>query len=204
MTNTIIKGELSAGKKVLVMIHGRGASAEDILSISTHLSVSEFTLLAPQAPGHTWYPNSFMAPQVQNEPYLSQALTGLGEIINTLNAKAIPDKDIYFLGFSQGACLALEFVCRNARKWGGLVAFTGGLIGDVLNLKNYQGNFEGTSVYIGSSDPDPHVPVTRVEETQKVLVSMNAKVEVDIFDHMGHTVNDAEIKKANKLLSGSI
>lgn len=204
MTNTIVRGDLSPQKKVLIMIHGRGASAEDILSLSNHLSVADYTLIAPQAPGHTWYPFSFISPQSQNEPHLSNSLSVISEIVNSANSKGISDSDIYFLGFSQGACLTLEYVTRNAKKWGGVIAFTGGLIGDTLSLKNYKGNFEGTRFYIGSSNPDPHVPVARVRESEKVLQSMNAKVKMEIFDNMGHTINEEEIENANKILSNSI
>ena len=130
---------VSAGKKIneaqkaLIMIHGRGGSAEDILSLASYLDVKEFTLLAPQATNNTWYPYSFMAPPEQNEPWLSSALALLKEITEDLNQQGIADENIYFMGFSQGACLTLEFVTRNATRWGGVAAFTGGLIGDKIN-----------------------------------------------------------------------
>lgn len=139
MTNTNnvhTKKIVAAGKnikeaeKVLIMIHGRGGSTEDILSLAGHLQVKDFALLAPQATGNTWYPYSFMAPPVQNEPWLSSALSVLKEVLNDVIAQGIPAEKIYFLGFSQGACLTLEFVTRNAIKYGGVAAFTGGLIGD--------------------------------------------------------------------------
>jgi phospholipase/carboxylesterase len=159
------KNIVSAGKKIgeaskaLIMVHGRGASAADILSLAHYLSVPDFALIAPQATNSTWYPYSFLAPQKQNEPWLSSALTILKETTDDLIQQGITAENIYLLGFSQGACLTLEFAARNARKWGGVIAFTGGLIGDKVDRSNYTGNFAGTPVFIGSSNPDMHVPV---------------------------------------------
>ena len=126
-------------------------------------------MIAPQATNNTWYPYSFLAPPSQNEPWLSSALDLLDEIVNDLKKNDIDPKNIYFLGFSQGACLTLEYVTRNATRYGGVVAFTGGLIGDKLYSENYKGDFSGTPVFIGTSDPDPHVPVDRVNATEKSL-----------------------------------
>lgn len=200
MPDPIIKGDLRKGQKVLIMVHGRGASAHDILSLSAYLSVEDFTLIAPQADDHTWYPFSFMAPQKQNEPHLSSSLNVIGKIVADILNKGINENAIYFLGFSQGACLTLEYCTRNATRWGGVIAFTGGLIGEVLNDANYKGDFQKTPVYIGTSDPDPHVPVNRVMETEKILQSMNADVEVEIFRNLGHTINQNELDKANRIL----
>lgn len=192
--------ELTKDSKVLIMLHGRGASAEDILSISGYLDVSGFTLLAPQATNGTWYPYSFLAPPKQNEPWLSSALQLLKELVNDVVAKGVPTENIYFLGFSQGACLTLEFVTRNANKYGGAVAFTGGLIGDKIYGENYAGDFQNTPIFIGTSDPDPHVPVERVYATTNILKSMNADVTEKIYSNMGHTINQDEIDNANKLV----
>lgn len=191
---------ISAAKKVLIMIHGRGASAEDILSLANYLDVKDFALIAPQATGGTWYPYSFMAPPAQNEPYLSAALSVLKEITADVVAQGIPPADIYFLGFSQGACLTLEFITRNADKYGGAVAFTGGLIGDKIYPENYTGDFGGTPVFIGTSNPDPHVPVERVHASEQILQQMNAAVTVKVYPNMGHTVSQDEITLANKLV----
>src|SRR5688500_6227792 len=122
--------EINKDSKVLIMVHGRGGSAEDILSLSDHLQVKDFALAAPQATNHTWYPYSFLAPPAQNEPWLSSALELLKGLVEDLHEKGISHQNIYFLGFSQGACLTLEFVTRNATRYGGVAAFTGGLIGD--------------------------------------------------------------------------
>lgn len=199
--NIISKGKaLAPGGKVLVMVHGRGANAEDILSLSAYLDVSEFTLLAPQATNGTWYPYSFLAPPKQNEPWLSSALNLLKELVDELVAKGIPTENIYFLGFSQGACLTLEFATRNANKYGGVVAFTGGLIGDKIYNENYHGDFQNAPVFIGISNPDPHVPVERVYATSNILKNMNASVTEKVYSNMGHTINQDEIDQANKLV----
>ncbi len=192
--------DLKTASKVLIMVHGRGGSAEDILSLTDHLHVKDFALLAPQATNNTWYPYSFLAPASQNEPWLSSALNILKEIVADLEAKGIRKANIYFLGFSQGACLTLEFVTRNAAKYGGVVAFTGGLIGDKINTANYSGNFSSTPIFIGSSDPDPHVPVERVNESAAILEGMNATVTKKIYKGMGHTINQDEITEANRLI----
>lgn len=195
--------ELSKDSKVLIMLHGRGANAEDILSLSTHLNVKDFALLAPQATNNTWYPYSFMAPPAQNEPWLSSALNLLKDLLDDLYKKEIPAENIFFLGFSQGACLTLEFVTRNANKYGGVVAFTGGLIGDNIYQENYKGDFGGTPIFIGTSNPDPHVPVERVHATVSILKEMNAAVTEKIYNNMGHTVTQDEINQANKIVFGT-
>jgi phospholipase/carboxylesterase len=202
--NIITAGkELTKDSKVLIMIHGRGGSAEDILSLSSYLDVKDFTLIAPQATNNTWYPYSFLAPTSENEPWLSSALDVLNELLNEIKSKGVTTEDIYFLGFSQGACLTLEFVARNADRYGGVVAFTGGLIGDKIYNENYKGDFGKTPVFIGTSDPDPHVPVERVYATTNILKNMNAEVTEKIYNHMGHTINHDEIENANKIVFNS-
>lgn len=192
--------ELTATSKVLVMLHGRGGNAEDILSLSAHLDVKDFSLIAPQATNNAWYPYSFMAPPAQNEPWLSSALGLIKEIVDGFYQKGIPSQNIYFTGFSQGACLTLEFVARNANRYGGVAAFTGGLIGDKIYPENYTGDFQGTPVFIGTSDPDPHVPVIRVNASSNILKNMNADVTEKIYSNMGHTINEDEIAVANQLI----
>ncbi|MDP4284548.1 MAG: dienelactone hydrolase family protein [Bacteroidota bacterium] len=191
---------IADARKVLIMLHGRGANAEDILSLAQHLDVKDFALMAPQANNNTWYPYSFMAPPSQNEPWLSSALSLLKEMVNDIIAAGISKENIYFLGFSQGACLTLEFAARNAAKYGGIIAFTGGLIGDRIYPENYKGDFGSTPVFIGSSNPDPHVPVERVYATTNILNDMNAVVTEKIYENMGHTINQDEIDWANKLV----
>ena len=194
---------ITAGKNIhdstraLILIHGRGATAEDILGLGQELHTTDFALFAPQATNYTWYPYSFLAPVTQNEPWLSSAISVLGEIVNDINKQGIPSERIYIAGFSQGACLTLEFATRHAQKWGGIAAFTGGLIGDKLNLDNYKGDFQKTPIVIGSSNPDPHIPVERVQESTKVLRSLNADVIEKIYPNLGHTISYDEIAIAN-------
>jgi phospholipase/carboxylesterase len=187
-------------KKALILLHGRGGSAEDILTLSQYLNVKDYALLAPQARDHSWYPFSFIAPISQNEPWLSSALDLVKETLDQIIAEGISTEYVYLLGFSQGACLTLEFAARNAQKFGGVVAFTGGLIGDKIHTENYKGDFEGTAVFIGSSNPDPHVPVERVRETTGILKSMHADVTEKIYNGMGHTISEEEIRLANELV----
>lgn len=192
--------DLKQAKKALIMLHGRGAQASDILSLAAHLHVSDFALVAPQATNYTWYPYSFMANPNHNEPWLSSALDVVGEVVKDIEAAGITKENIYFLGFSQGACLTLEFVTRNATKWGGVVAFTGGLIGDILYVEKYKGDFAGTPVFIGTSNPDPHVPVQRVQDSTRILQGLHANVMEKVYTNMGHTVSKDEIDQANKLV----
>jgi phospholipase/carboxylesterase len=200
------KNIVTAGKtldpkgNVLILLHGRGGSAEDIISLADHLDVKDFTLLAPQASNQSWYPYSFLAPAFQNEPWLSSALHLLEEMVLDLKEKGIASDRVYFVGFSQGACLTLEFVSRNATKYGGVVIFTGGLIGDQLNEKNYKGYFQDTPVFIGTSDPDPHVPVERVRASTGILQQMGAQVTEKVYKGMGHTISQDEIAMANRLV----
>jgi phospholipase/carboxylesterase len=200
------KKVITAGKnvddadKALILVHGRGASAQDILGLAYSLNVEDYALIAPQATNATWYPYSFLAEPANNEPWLSSALSLLEEIVSELNESGITDENIFFAGFSQGACLTLEYVTRNARRWGGVAAFTGGLIGDKIYPSKYKGNFAQTPVFIGSSDPDPHVPVVRVHETAQLLQSLNAHVTERIYPNIGHTIIDGEIREANRLV----
>lgn len=197
--NIVTAGKaLQEADKVLIMIHGRGGSNRDIISLSQHLEVKDFALVAPQATNNTWYPYSFLAPPSQNEPWLTSALDLLKGLVNELKGNGFQTDNIYFLGFSQGACLALEFVTRNAAKYGGVVAFTGGLIGDKIYNENYSGDFEGTPIFIGTGNPDAHVPVERVHETANILKKMKAEVIEKVYDNRGHTISQDEINMANK------
>ena len=191
---------LNDADKVLFMIHGRGSNAWDILGLARSLNVQDYALLAPQATNNTWYPYSFMAAPEQNEPWLSSALALLKELVDEVSGVGIAAENIYFLGFSQGACLALEFVTRYADKYGGVVAFTGGLIGDKINREKYSGNFNGTPVFLGTGNPDPHVPVDRVKETKSIMEAMNAWVSLEVFENKPHSVSQEEIDLANRLV----
>ncbi|RYG41026.1 MAG: phospholipase, partial [Chitinophagaceae bacterium] len=148
------------------------------------------------ATNNTWYPYSFMALPEENEPWLSSALTLLREILDEILSLGVATKNIYFLGFSQGSCLTLEFISRNPDRYGGVIAFTGGLIGDKIYAKNYNGDFNRTPIFIGTSNPDAHVPVERVYDTERILKELNAEVTVKIYKGMGHTITKDEIDDA--------
>jgi len=191
---------LGTATKALILLHGRGGSAADILSLATHLHVADFALLAPQAPQNSWYPYSFLAPPTQNEPYLSVALASVAHAVEEAQSHGITQENIYFLGFSQGACLTLEYVARHAARYGGVVAFTGGLIGDRVYLDNYEGDFAGTPIFIGTSDPDMHVPVERVRASTALLTSLGATVTEKVYPNLGHTISQEEIALANSII----
>jgi phospholipase/carboxylesterase len=162
--------------------------------------VDNFALIAPQATNHTWYPYSFLAPPAQNEPWLSSALGLVKELVDEVTGKGVTTERVYFCGFSQGACLALEFIARNANRYGGVAAFTGGLIGDKIYTGNYKGDFKGTPVFMGTSNPDPHVPIERFHASAKIVRDMNAAVTEKAYNNMGHTINEDEIDNANRLI----
>jgi phospholipase/carboxylesterase len=189
---------LDKAKKAAILIHGRGASAESILSLSNHLNFDEFALLAPQAEGNTWYPYSFMAPDLQNRTALENSISILKSAWDQIISTGIKPENVYFIGFSQGACLSLEFSARIAQKLGGVIAFTGGLIGEKLQKEKYKGDFAGTPIFIGSSDRDFHVPASRINESADLLKKMGAKVKTMLFDDPEHTIRQEEIDWVNK------
>jgi len=192
---------LTETRKALIMVHGRGASAESILSLSNHLNVADFSLFAPQATNHSWYPYSFMAPVAQNQPALDSALRQLNDLVQDIQEQGIDSRDIYLLGFSQGACLTAEFAACYARQFGGLIIFTGGLIGPEIEVSHYTGNFAGTPVFISTGDPDQHVPLSRVEETAKIMTEKGAVVTKKIYKGRPHTILPEEINLANEMLA---
>lgn len=199
--NIITAGtSLEYATKAIVFIHGRGATADDIISLNDHLQVDDAALFAPQANHNSWYPYSFMVPAKENQPSLDSALEVIHELVTDIQAQGIPLNQLYFVGFSQGACLTLEYLARNAAQYGGAVAFTGGLIGKDINRENYSGNFKQTPILISTGDPDPHVPVSRVEESGNILEKMNANVQVKIYPGRQHTISRAEIDLARKLI----
>jgi phospholipase/carboxylesterase len=188
---------LESASKVAILIHGRGASGAGILSLKDHLKLDDFALLAPEAAGNSWYPYSFMAPESSNEPSYSNAVTQLHETVQFLYSKGFQSEQIYFIGFSQGACLSLEFTARFAKKYGGVIAFTGGLIGEQVNPKKYSGSFDQTPIFIGSSKRDFHVPLERIKLSAELLGSMGADVKTLIFEDSDHTIRKEEIDWVN-------
>jgi phospholipase/carboxylesterase len=199
--NIITAGkDLAAADRALILVHGRGGSAEDILSLADYLPVEGFALLAPQATGHSWYPYSFLEPPVRNQPWLGSALEMLASLVQEVEAAGIGRKRIYLAGFSQGACLTLEFTARNASRYGGVAAFTGGLIGDRIYAENYTGDFAGTPFFIGTGDRDPHVPLDRVDATARLLRGMGAEVTEKVYPGRPHTIVADELEQAGKIV----
>lgn len=187
-------------KAAMIMVHGRGATAESILTLADEFEAKDLHYAAPQASRFTWYPYSFLAPTERNEPGLSSGLQAIFDIITGLEEKGIPKEKIILLGFSQGACLASEFAARHPAKYGGLVALSGGLIGDSISADSYSGSLEGTPYFVGCSDIDPHIPVERVDESAEILGGLGASVTKKIYPGMGHTVNQDEISHINKII----
>lgn len=192
---------LSSANKVVVMLHGRGDRAENFIRLSQELSVEKVAFLAPQAIQNTWYPFSFMEAVERNEPQLSLSLGGVAELMDNLQGLGFDYQNVYLLGFSQGACLSLEYSARHARRYGGVIAFTGGLIGQQIDTTQYSGNYEETPIFIGSSDHDPHVPEARIGESEQVLTEMGASVNKKIYPNIGHTIIQEEIDAAQRILT---
>jgi predicted esterase len=184
---------LEQAKAAAVLVHGRGATADDILGIVPMVDPGGVAFLAPQAAGNTWYPYRFLEPIERNEPWLSSALGLVSDLLAHLAAAGIPPERTVLLGFSQGACLALEYAARNAGRYGAVVGLSGGLIGPDGTSRDYPGSFDGTPVFLGCSDVDPHVPKVRVDETAEVLRGLGGKVEERIYPGMGHTINQDEL-----------
>ena len=200
--NTVWAGvPLDQAKRVLIMTHGRGASAQSILSLAAELAVDGFALAAPQATGNTWYPYSFLAPEAQNEPGLSSGLAVLKELLDTVKAAGILSKNVYFLGFSQGACLTSEFVARHAQLFGGVFILSGGVIGDTVKTERYTGDFAETPIFLGCSDVDAHVPKDRVQDSSEVFRTLGATVTERIYPNAPHSIFQDEIDHINHILT---
>lgn len=199
--------ELSAGAQldeasgVIIALHGRGAGAEDIVGLAQQVAPAGVAILAPEAAGNTWYPYRFLEPTERNEPFLSSALRRVSELIAEVSARDVPRERIALLGFSQGACLALESAARQPGRYAAVLAFSGGLIGPPGTAFDYDGSLDGTPVFIGCSDVDPHIPKERVEESAAALRRLGGVVEVRIYPGMGHTINRDEIEAAQGILS---
>ena len=188
----------------MILIHGRGATAESILMLADEFNGENILYAAPQAAGFQWYPYSFLAPTDRNEPGLSSGLQVIFDTIANLESNGIPKKRVIIAGFSQGACLASEFVARHPARYGGLIAFSGGLIGDEVSAASYQGSLSGTPCFLGCSNIDPHIPMERVRESENILSAMGGDVMAKIYKGLGHTVNHDEIDKAQKVINSAI
>lgn len=183
---------LAEAENALILLHGRGADPEDIILLAEDFCDESFYVAAPRATGNSWYPESFLVPVERNEPWLSSAVAVIKRLIDE-TAALIPVERIYVMGFSQGACLALEVTARHAMKYAGVAAFSGGLIGSSIDPLKYKGDFNGTKIFIGNSDRDPHIPLKRTEESAALLESIGADVNLKIYPGMPHTIIRDEI-----------
>lgn len=196
----LFKGDINSAKSAMILIHGRGATAESILSLTGEFNEENYLFAAPQANGNTWYPYSFLAPIQENEQGIKSGLKVISDLIEKLNKSEIPDSEIILLGFSQGACLALEYAARNAKFYKGVLGLSGGLIGDRLDGKRYSGSFENCPVFLGCSDIDPHIPLERVNQTEAIMKKIGASVTKKIYKNMGHTINKDELNFIHSIL----
>jgi phospholipase/carboxylesterase len=197
----LFSGEpLKTARAAMILLHGRGASAEDILELAREFPAPGFAYLAPQAAGHEWYPYSFMAPLDSNEPGLSSGLAVIASLLSQIAEAGIPIERTILLGFSQGACLLLEFAARNALHYGGVVGLSGGLIGPSGTPRDYPGSLENTRVFLGCSDKDFHIPKARVELSAEVLQRLGGNVTMRLYPNMGHTVNRDEVRVVQEIV----
>ncbi len=192
---------LDQAKGAVILVHGRGANAQSMLALAQEFPLLEIAYLAPQAAGYTWYPQSFLAPQSLNEPGLTSGLRRLGELVEEIAGAGIPAERIVLLGFSQGACLTLEYAARNPRRYGGVVGLSGGLIGPDETPRDYPGSLAGTPIFIGCSDVDPHIPLARVELSAAAFERLGGAVTKRVYPGMGHTVNADEVEFIGELLT---
>jgi predicted esterase len=191
----------SEARLTLILVHGRGGSAAGMLDLGRELGFDDIALLAPQAAQNTWYPLSFLAPIAQNEPNLSSALGVLGGLVRTLERSNVAPSRIGWVGFSQGACLTLEFVARNAQPYAGVAGLSGGVIGPPGTPRQYDGTLDGTPTFLGCSDVDSHIPLERVHETTAIYRALGAVVDERIYAGMGHLVNENEIERVRALFA---
>jgi phospholipase/carboxylesterase len=192
---------LDEARAAMILVHGRGATADSILTLTSELDRDDFAYVAPQAAHNTWYPHSFMAPIPSNQPGIDSGLARLAELIEQIVTAGIPQERIILLGFSQGACLATEFTVRHASRYGGVVGLSGGLIGPPGTTWDYEGSLAGTAVFLGCSDVDFHIPQERVAETADVMKRMGADVTMRLYRGMGHTVNQDEIDFVREMMA---
>jgi len=185
--------DLKDAKAAMVMVHGRGASGHDILTLAPDLKQPDFAYVAPQAYGNSWYPYSFLAPMSQNEPELSSGLQAIADVLEQLKEAGLPAERVMLLGFSQGGCLTLEFAARNAQRFGGLVGLSAGLIGPEGTPRDYPGTMGGTPLFLGCDDQDFHIPQERVHETTAVFEKLGGDVTERLYSNLGHAINQDEV-----------
>ena len=194
---------LATARAAMIMVHGRGGSAEDILTLAPAFGTSDVAYLAPQAARGTWYPFGFMSPIERNEPGISSGMRTIERVRARIAAAGIPAERTFFLGFSQGACLATEYVARHAGRFGGVAGLSGGLIGPAGTPRDYDGSLDGTAVFLGCSDVDGHIPAERVRETADVLRRLGGDVTMRLYPGMGHSINADEISAVKSMLSAA-
>jgi phospholipase/carboxylesterase len=195
---------LETARAAVILIHGRGASAESILTLAPELATPDVAFLAPQAANNSWYPFHFMTPIDHNEPFLSSALAVLDDLLAHLAGLGLPPERVVLGGFSQGACLTSEYIARNARRYGGLLGLSGGLIGPEGTSRSYTGDLAGTPIFLGCSDVDSFIPKERVLESEAVLRGLGGQVTAKLYPGMGHTVNADELEHARAIVAGAV
>lgn len=196
--------KLEKARAAMVMVHGRNATAESILSLVQAINTPGFAFLAPQAAGDTWYPNSFLAPIPSNEPGITSGIAAIDDLFESIAGAGIPAERTMLLGFSQGACLSLEYAARHARRFGGIAGLSGGLIGPNGTSRDYQGSFDGTPIFLGCSDVDSHVPAHRVKESAGVLGKMGAVVTMRLYPGMEHIVSEDEVRVVRLMMAAAL
>ncbi|HEV8051088.1 MAG TPA: dienelactone hydrolase family protein, partial [Parachlamydiaceae bacterium] len=193
--------KIEKASKAMIALHGRGGTAANILGLAHELCDDTFYMAAPKATNNSWYPNSFMSEDETNEPWLHSAVDTIQKLINE-TSRYIPKSQIYLMGFSQGACLSLEVSAREATKYGGIIAFSGGLIGKKIQKERYKGNYSGTKIFLGISERDPHIPLHRVDESRELTEAMGADVTMKVYPGSTHTINGDESSWVKKNIIG--
>ncbi|MCW5718451.1 MAG: dienelactone hydrolase family protein [Bauldia sp.] len=196
--------EPKAAKAAMILLHGRGATARDILGLAGAIGRPDIAYVAPQATGNTWYPHRFLVPRAENQPHLDSAHAVVARLLAMLEGQGVPAEKVILAGFSQGACLASDHAARNPRRYGGVIAFSGGLIGDRIDAADFAGSLDGTPAFVGCSDVDGHIPAERVRKTAEVLGALGAEVTLRLYPGMGHTINQDEIAAAQAMVDAVV
>lgn len=195
---------LKDAEVVMIMLHGRGATADSMLSLVNEFAQPNVAYIIPQAKQNTWYPYRFIEERRKNEPGITSGMQMIDYLIDETKKHGFVEKEIILLGFSQGACLALDYAARNPQKYGGVIGLSGGLIGKQLDYKDFSGNLEHTPIFLGCSDVDFHIPIDRVHETKKIFKLLNGSVTLKIYPDMDHTINKDEIEHVIKIIHGTV
>lgn len=192
--------DMARARGAMILLHGRGAGAQDVLTLAHAFDEPQFLYAAPEAADQSWYPHAFTVPVEENEPSLSSSLRVIDDLFKRFSAEAMPPEKVILLGFSQGACLALEYAVRNPRRYGGVVGLSGALIGSPDAARQYAGSLKGTPVFLGCSESDPHVPADRVRHAAEVLGGLGAEVALRLYPNLGHEINDDEMQAVQRMI----